>query len=149
MSKLLRSLMTKEQLWANLSCRSVKKSDMSDLLVIRANHSFLRAKNSYSFFLCPRVHFSHHSLLSCSLLKSKRSDSLSLLFTKEWPWANLSCCSLQKSDLERFSQVAHDTREMGVIHPFLQVNFSFAHKKTSDLLEKPISEFPNLDKMGY
>ena len=38
---------------------------------------------------------------------------------------------------------------MGVIHPFLQVNFSFAHKKTSDLLEKPISEFPNLDKMGY
>ena len=55
----------------------------------------------YSFsllfpFLCPRANRSRRSLLCRSLLKS---EELSSLFTKEWPWAKSSRCSLKKSKI--------------------------------------------------
>ena len=69
-----------EQPWANRSCPSVKKSSMSDFLVIWANRSQKLAIRStkFIFFICfpvfhcfppflwPRANHSCHSSLSCS-----------------------------------------------------------------------------------
>ena len=60
-------------------------------------------------------------------------------------WANHSLRSLQKSDCERFAQVAYDRRATGAIHSFSQANCYFAlllTKKTSDSFEKLMGEFP-------
>ena len=56
-----------------------------------------------------------------------------------------SCRSLQKSDNERFAQVAHDKRVTGAIHTFSQANQSFALSltKKSDSLEKNYEHIPN------
>ena len=91
----------------------------------------IRSKNSYVFdsfssFLCPRANPSCRFLLICSLFKSDLSNSFPLLFTKEQPWAIRSGCSWQKSDRERFSQVAHDKRAREAIRSFPWANHSFA-----------------------
>ena len=54
-----------------------------------------------------------------------------------------SVCSWQKSLQERFAQVAHDKRVTGAIRSILQANPT-SLKKTSELLEKQMSEFPIL-----
>ena len=92
-------------------------------------------------FLCPRANCSCRSSFSCSFLKSDRSNSLSLLFKNERPWANHSHRSVQKSDHEPFAPVAHDKRATPLIHSFSQANCSVAHKKKSTLLVKLMSEF--------
>ena len=76
-----------------------------------------------------------------SLLKSDGSDSLSLLFTKEQPWAKRSHCSFQKSNREQVSPIAHDKRETRVIHSFSWANHSFAQKKWF-AQKKPMNKFP-------
>ena len=58
-----------------------------------------------------------------------------------------SCCSLQKSNHERFAPVAslaHDKRATGTIRSFFKRDLLFGSHKTSDSLEKPMSEFPIL-----
>ena len=52
------------------------------------------------------------------------------IFKTEWPWAILSRRSWQKSD--------------ETICSFSRANHSFAHKKTSNFLKKPMSKFPTL-----
>ena len=137
MSNSLLSLFKKEQPWANRSRLSFKKSDhegialvtlykretlsksrmislkksnISDLLMIRANCSkkisnllkktyycmFLTNLDSFSPFVCPRANRLSCYLLSRSFLKSKGSDSFSSLFKKEQQWANWSLRSLKK-----------------------------------------------------
>ena len=63
------------------------------------------------------------------------SNSLQSLFTKELPWTICSRHSLQKSNLERFAQVAHYKRATGAIHSFSWANSSFAHKKRMNHLK--------------
>ena len=99
-----RSLMTKEQPWANRSHRSVKKTTWgiccSHKRAIRSEkfmfYMFFTVFHCFSSFLCPRVKCSHCSLLSCSFLKSSGSDLLSLLWTNEQPWGNCSHHSLKR-----------------------------------------------------
>ena len=83
-------------------------------------------------FFCPRANRSRCSSLSHSFLKSDE--------TKEQPWSNRSCCSLQKSNCERFAPVAHDIRSF---HKQIAISL-FGKQKTSDLLSKPMREFPTL-----
>ena len=93
----------------NLSHRTLKKSDVSDLLVIGANHSFKKSDvlkkfvffvcfDSFPPFLCPRAKSSRHSSLICSLLKSNlKGFTLAALYKS----ATVS---------DRFAQFAHDKR---------------------------------------
>ena len=53
-----------------------------------------------------------------------------------------SCLSLQKSDRERFDQVAYDKRARGAIHSFSQANRSFAHKNER-IARKTDEQIPN------
>ena len=121
---------------------SFKKSNISDSIVIKANHlnkgaigfkkirnfgMFLTVFHWFSIFLCPRANHSFRSSLSWATV----SNWLSSLFTKKRPWANRSCCSLKRttvSDLlrllmtkEQRSYLLFFTREL-LFH-------SFAHKK--------------------
>ena len=86
---------------ANCSHRSLKKSDVSDLLVERIASNLVKKYvffvRFYSFFylfplLCPRANCSRHSLLICSFLKT------------DLTFAPIALC--KKSDHERFAQVA-------------------------------------------
>ena len=131
---------------------SFKKSDITDLLVIRANCSH---KTSDSL---EKTYFSYvfDSFSQFSSLYMPKSESLPSLFdqslflkegrerftTKKWPWANPSRCSLQMSDRERFAPIAYDKRATGAICSFSWANRFFTHK--NDLLKKPMSEFPTL-----
>ena len=90
---------------------------------------FLTVFDSFFPFLCLRANRSRRSLLSCSFLKSDRSDSISSVFKKERQWANGSRWSLKKSDCERiapvalykksdceqFAPVVHDKRARGLL----------------------------------
>ena len=118
---LIRSLLFCSNSWANCSCRSIKKSDVSDSLVFRANRLQKPSKllKIFVFLVC------------------------FWLFQRE-AWTIPFRCSLLKSELEQFAQIAHDKRAMGAIHSFSQGNRSFAHKKTRESLEKLMSEFPTL-----
>ena len=55
-----------------------------------------------------------------------------------------SCCSLQKSNHERFASLAHDKRATGTIRSFFKRDLLFGSQKTGDSLEKLMSEFPIL-----
>ena len=140
----------KEQLWSVRSCRSLQKSK-SLLLLFKKEQCEWFARDA-----------------SESLAKSERFtqkiDSFPPFYAQEWiapvtlgsvafilraTWAFCSWRSLQKSDHERFAQVAHDKRATGAIRSFSQANRSFTHKKTSELLEKPMSEFPILVHFSF
>ena len=94
MSNLLTLLFTKERPWVICSRRSLKRSDVSDSLVILANR-LQKTRNSlekfvffvcfWQFFpfICPRANSSSSSLLIHSFLKSNLSNWLPSLFTKE------------------------------------------------------------------
>ena len=97
------------QIKANCSPRSLKKSVVSDLIVIQANR--LQKKNNsivkflfficfWQFFpfLCPRANLSHPSLNIPSFLQSDLSDWLPSLFLKEWLRVIHSDHSWQKSE---------------------------------------------------
>ena len=115
----------------------LKKSNGSDSLLIGSlalKKRAIRSKKSIflQFFtvfplLCPRANRS-----CCSFLKINGSDLLSMLFTKERPWANRSSHSLQKSDCERFAPVALykicDGRDL-LFSKSESLFRSFAHKK--------------------
>ena len=139
---------------------SLKKSNVSDLLLIWANH-FQKTSDSLekNVFFCmfltvfppfyaQEQQLSSLSLLSRSFLKIDVSDLLSSLFTRERLWANRSCCSLQKSNGERFPPVAHDKRAMEAILSFSQANHSFAPLITkNELFTRKLDErIPNPDK---
>ena len=99
-------------------------------------------------FYAQEQHLASLSLLSRSYLKIDVSNLLSSLFTRERLWANRSCCSLQKSDGERFPPAAHDKRAMEAILSFSQANHSFAPLITkNELFTRKIDErIPNPDK---
>ena len=141
MSISLLSLIEKELPRAICSCRSLQQCDHEWITqvahdkrgawVIRSWLNKLLSKTSnlleqihifcsfwlffivFSTFLCPRANRSRLSSLSCSLLKSDRSDLLTSLHSHR---------SLQKSAHERFNQVACDKRAMGAIQSFLRAN---------------------------
>ena len=115
-----------------------KRATMSEslwLLCKKEGHKWFDWKKLYLYlyyifhFFSPRANGSIHSMLSRSFKKSKGSNLLLLLFSKEWPWANRSCCSLQKNNCEWFASIAHDKRAMWVICSFSWANRSCAHKK--------------------
>ena len=93
--------------WVNGSCRSLKKSDVNDSLVTVFPHFMPKSKLLVSLLML--IH---------SFLKSNFSDSLPMLFTKEQLWAICSGRSWQKSDCERFAQVAYNKRAKGAIRSF-------------------------------
>ena len=80
--------------WANRSCRSLKKNDVSALLIIGSNHlqktsdSLEKLVCIWQFFpfLCPRANRSLCSSLILSFLKSQMSDSL-FCSQKNWRFA--------------------------------------------------------------
>ena len=80
--------------------------------------------------------FAHRSFAQIAQIKwAIVSDSLRLLRTNEWLWANFSGCSCQKSNSERFGQVAHDNWANEQIAFFYQIAHSlFRSQKTSNLL---------------
>ena len=96
---------------ANFSRHSLKKSDVSDLLVILSN-SLQKTSDSlekfvFCMFLTVFPIFYHQerftpdalcSLLMRSFLKSDLSNLLPLLYTQGWPWSIRSGRSWQKSD---------------------------------------------------
>ena len=88
MSNLLKSFFTKER---SLAIRSLKKSNVSDSPMIRANCS---QKTSESL-LKIRI---FRMFLTVFPLFMPKSELLPSLFTKDWPWATRSGCSWQKSE---------------------------------------------------
>ena len=79
----------------------------------------------------------------CSPKMSDVSEVLRSLTKSEQPWVICSGRSQKISNHERIAQVAHQKWA----NRFFWVNRSFAifsHKKTSDSLRKPMSEFPAL-----
>ena len=139
-------------LYKRVNC-SLKKSGVSDLLVIRVNRSQRtsellakneqiackeranRLKNSYfCMFLTNFPLFMPKSKslppIIGSFSESVLSDSLPLLFTKEQPWAIVSGRSWQKSD--------------GSHSLFFTSESLFCSQKMSESLEKPMSVFPTL-----
>ena len=131
MRDLLSWLFTKERRKGMSLVALLKKSNGSDSLLIGSlalKKRAIRSKKSIflQFFtvfplLCPRANRS-----CCSFLKINGSDLLSMLFTKERPWANRSSRSLQKSDCERFAPVALYKIVTGAICSFPKVNLYFA-----------------------
>ena len=146
---------------ANRFRHSLKKSDMSDSLMIWANCSqkrvigstkklyFLMFLTIYEFFhcfsplFCPRVNCSSLSLLSCS----RRS------LRKTYLWGNCSSLSL-------FSLSFHALYKIPIVSDLLPSLFKperkskfflseplFRSQKTSDSLEIPKSEFPTLEQL--
>ena len=122
---------------ANYYCHILKKSNVSDSLVIGAN--FLQKQvnhstNSYFLyvfpFLYPRANPSHRSSLIRSFLKRDLSNLLTWLFTKERLWVIHSGRSWQKSDwIDLF---------------FFTSESLFRSQKNSKSLEKPMSKFPTM-----
>ena len=172
MSDSLSSLSKQKQPWTNRSRRSLQKSNRE-----RVNCCFAHKKRAIclkkfflyhvftsflllSPFLGPRANRSQCSLFGHSFLKSNGSDSLLSLFTKEWPWANCSCRSLQKSDREPIAPVAlYKRATMSGLLPLLFTKewrerfsritiFLFCSQKTSNSLEKPESKFSTLVMCG-
>ena len=148
-SKSISSLFYKRATMRESLSSLLKRSDESDSPLIWVNRSkktsyslkknciFCKCFTTFPLFM-PR---GNRSLLHSSFLESDGSNSLSSLFTKEQPWENRSFtierlwafhshCFLQKRD--------------GSVSKSLFC--SFAHKKTSDSLEKPKSKFPTLWK---
>ena len=95
---------------------SLKESDVSDLLVIRAYCSqkrairskkriflmFLSDFHSFPYSYDKRANRSHCFSLSCSIIKNDGNYSLSSLVTKEQLWARIAPVNLvQKNDCER------------------------------------------------
>ena len=112
-SKLLRSLMANERIWAICSGHSGQMSEWT-------NHSFFLANLSFSlsvtkneqlifYFFCKVVHFSEvFSKAKDSLIPSEwESESLKSLRTNERPCSICSGCSEGISDCEQITQVAH------------------------------------------
>ena len=94
-------------------------SDVSDLRVIWANRSWferitwtIRFWQFFPFFISKRESLFANSLFFLRVTLMIRSRH-----------------SLQKSNCDRFPQVAHDKRAMGAICSFSRANCSFAHKK--------------------
>ena len=100
-SKSLLALFTKERLWANRSCHSLRKSDTSESLFKKEQPEWLALNKRdmcskkfafspcfWQFFTDFPLFMAKSKLLRSSFIKSYRSESLSLLFTKEWTWAN-------------------------------------------------------------
>ena len=158
MCNLLLSLFTKEQPWANCSCCSVKRATW----VIRPCFKRIAFKNErfaqknlffFIFFLQFFTAFplfmpkseSLPSLFAQSLFfkelqerfalvtlykRATMRESLPTLFTKERPWAIGSFRSWQKRDRSDLF--------------FFTGESLFRLQKSSDLLVKPMSEFPTL-----
>ena len=100
-------LLTKEQSWANRSRRSLKKGDITDLLVMLANRSQKRAICLKKFLFLVVV--DSFSLLSPFFMS--KSESVPSLFAPSL---------------------------------FFTSKSFFRSQKTSNSLEKPMSEFPTL-----
>ena len=97
-------------------------------------------------------------LFAPSLFFKKRSEKFpQVAHYKKWPWASCSHRSLQKSNCERYAQVAHDkrasvsdsltslfTKERQEQFPFFEERIALLLTKTSELLEKLMSKFPTL-----
>ena len=80
---------------------------------------------------------------------SDLSDSLPSLITKEGTLRIHSHPSLQKTDHERFAQVAHAwQKRSGGDLVFFTSESLFRSQKTSESLKKPMSKFPTLPKSG-
>ena len=149
---MLKILHIKEQLWwipyfSSLKRETVRESlmsigtvkewlacDLSELLSKMSNSNvsfplFLTVFYWSPNFVCPRAYYSRHSSLSHSFLKKDESNLLPSLFIKEWPWANHSCGSLQKSNCYWFALVAQDKRATGAICSFSWANRCFVNKK--------------------
>ena len=74
------------------------------------------------------------------------SKLLRLLTKNEWPWTICSGRSEEMSDREQIAQVAHQKwANEWIAHFFERIAHSLIFgQKTSDLLRKPMSEFPAL-----
>ena len=108
-------------------CYSFKQSNVSDSLAIWANRSQKTSDSLKKFvffvcfwhffpFLCPRANCSCCSSLIGSFLKSDLSNSLTSLFTKEWPErSHNKRASLSNSLTLLFKRMQHSCVLCGVL----------------------------------
>ena len=87
------------------------------------------------------------AIRSQSLISSERCERIAQVAHQKWAmWANCSGCSPKMSNHERIAQIAHQKWANQPIARFFEqiANSLIFSQKTSDLLRKPISEFPAL-----
>ena len=134
------ALFKKEQPWPNCSCHSFKKRLWFQWITLKK-----RAICSKKFvvFVCFWQFVTVFPLFMArieslpSLFAPSLFDSLWSLFTKEQLWAKRSCCSIQKSDREPFCK---ERREWFAL--FHKLFRTFVHKKRAICWGKPKSPFP-------
>ena len=86
-----------------------------------------------------------------SFLVGDVSESLRSLTKNERPWAIRSGHSEEMSDCERIAQVGHQKWTNEWIARFFEriAHSLIFEQKTSDLLGKPMSKFPDMPKTNY
>ena len=145
----------KERQWANRSCRSFKKNNISDLLVIRANCSlktsdFLEKNASFRMFLtvvhwfppilCPRANRPRCASLSRSFLKIDGCNLLLSPFTKERPWVNCSHWFIKRATV---SSGRSRQKSDGGDSIFLTSESLFRSQKNEPFAQKTNEQIPN------
>ena len=140
MSKSLLSLFKKDQ------CQWFTREP---LFHSKKNERFARKKSYFS-----PCFLQFFTVFPLSMLKSDSLPSLfiPLLFFKELLWANRSCLSLQKEWLWVIRSHCSLQKSHGsdaLISKRESLFRSVAHKKDSDLLNKPKSKFPTLKLCTY
>ena len=143
MSESLLLLFTKEHPWVNRSCCSVKRTtwvNCSWFKQIFLKNEWLALNKSYfimflSVLLCFYPFYAQERITQLLFIKEQRNDLLLSLFTKERLWAIHSHCSWHQRD--------------GSDSLFFTSESLFCPQKTSDLLEKPMNEFPALLKILF
>ena len=121
-SELLLSLFKKDWFAGDLS-KLLSKNKHSTFTICSKSRFFV-CFSFFSHFFVPKSKVLLLLFAPLLFLKSNRSNSLLLLFTKDIPWANRSRRTLQKSDREWFALLQ-------------ERNTILLQKKKSDLLEKP------------
>ena len=135
--------LNKRAKWANCSCHSLKKSNVSDLFVIRVNRLQKQSDllEKFIFFICYWQFFpffmpkseSLPSLFAHLLFFKERLEQFSpIALYKRATVSDLLRSLMKKEQRDRFAKVAHDKRATGAFCSFSQANCSYSHKKQAN-----------------
>ena len=159
-SKLLKSLMTNEQIWVISTGHSGQMSEWANCSAFWASHSFslsLRKNEWFNKKIKNIVFFVHFLQLFWNFLKKKKIRSFLLskvrellrsLRTNEWPWAICSGHSEGMSNHERIAQVAHQKFSKWVNHSlFEQIAHLLTFWQKRGFTPKIDERIPNQEKL--
>ena len=157
-SKLLKSLMTNEQLWVISTGHSGQMSELLGFFEQVTHFLFHSGKMSDSIKKIKNIVFFVHFLqLFWNFLKKKKIRSFLLskvrellrsLRTNEWPWAICSGHSEGMSNHERIAQVAHQKFSKWVNHSlFEQIAHSLTFWQKRGFTPKIDERIPNQEKL--